>query len=125
MLGQIIAVLIILVSLIGGILSLDQPLIGITMMLFGIPFGAYLLDVATKLQSIETDIQNLFSRAKYDSAYLKLLAYSNAAPEELVKLAKSPDLFTNTQLEILAPMVSAMEKTKSKAVPNEAQSEAK
>jgi hypothetical protein len=67
-----------------------------------------LLSIANSLVKIEKELIYQSKKAKFDSAYLKLLAYSNAPLEDLVVMASNDKLFTSDQREILKPMVDLL-----------------
>jgi hypothetical protein len=111
MLGQIVGMLFILVGAlvaIGHLLAGDGTIIWFAYGLSLVIVGCYLLSIANSLVKIEEELIYQSKKAKFDSAYLKLLAYSNAPLEDLVVMASNDKLFTSDQRETLKPMVDLL-----------------
>ena len=113
MLGQIVGGLFILAGAIVAIPSavLEVPngnLIWFAYGLFSVIVGCYLFSIANSIVKIEEELIYQSNKAKFDSAYLKLLAYSNAPLEDLVVMASNDKLFTSDQRETLKPMVDLL-----------------
>ena len=113
MLGQIVGGLFILAGAIVAIISAvievpDGTLIWFAYGLSSVIVGCYLLSIANSLVKIEEELIYQSNKAKFDSAYLKLLAYSNAPLEDLVVMASNDKLFTSDQRETLKPMVELL-----------------
>ena len=109
MLGQIVGGLFILAGALVAIISaVDETLIWFAYGLFSVIVGCYLFSIANSLVKIEKELIYQSKKAKFDSAYLKLLAYSNAPLEDLVVMASNDKLFTSDQRETLKPMVDLL-----------------
>ena len=66
------------------------------------------LYLVQKVANIENEVEYLTRRVKINGAYIKLMTYSSAPPEDLVVLAQTEGLFTKEQMETLKPMVDAL-----------------
>jgi len=109
MLGQIVGGLFILAGALAVFVGIaDGTLISFAYGLSLIIVGCYFLSIKNSLVKIEKELIYQSKKAKFDSAYLKLLAYSNAPLEDLVVMASNDKLFTSDQRETLKPMVDLL-----------------